>query len=310
MKSGKHLILILVALALGGGATWLSYNLIQTEVAERTGHKEEKKVGVVVATSDLATGAILDASMLAVREIPEAYITSDSLLPDNVGQIEGGRLLRALKGGEQLLLSSVSRVADQAFSSTLKPGSRALTFAVDEINSISGMLTPEDRIDLLIVYSKGEQQLSMPLLQNVRVLATGQTMKGSDNEEASTEAYTNITLELTPLDARKLTLAQSAGARLTSILRSPKDEAPLTTRPASFNELVVNGGQVPARSARSSSYGIPVYVGGLGEFKPTTTRVASPSPASAEAMKELTALLHNEAQPAVVAPAIPTTRSN
>lgn len=297
MKSGKHLLLILVALALGGGATWLSYNLIQSEVAERTGHKDEKKVGVVVATSDLALGTVIDTSMLAVREIPEAYITSDSLLPDGVAQVEGGRLLRPLKGGEQLLLSAVSRVADQAFSSTLKPGSRALTFAVDEINSISGMLTPEDRIDLLIVYTKGEQQLSMPLLQNVRVLATGQAMKNSDNEE-SAAVYTNITLELTPLDARKLTLAQAAGARLTSILRSPKDEAPLTTRPASFNELVINGGQSPNR-ARSSSYGIAVYVGGNGELKPTTTRVSTPTQASAAAFKELQTLLQREQQTAV-----------
>lgn len=310
MKSGKHLILILVALALGGGATWLSYNLIQTEVAERTGHKDEKKVGVVVATSDLATGAVLDASMLAVREIPEAYITSDSLLPDNVGQIEGGRLLRPIKGGEQLLLSSVSRVADQAFSSTLKPGSRALTFAVDDINSISGMLTPEDRIDLLMVYTRGEQQLSMPLLQNVRVLATGQTMKSSANEASAEATYSNITLELTPLEARKLTLAQASGTRLTSILRSPTDAAPMTNYAASFNELVINGGQGNARAARSSSYGIAVYVGGNGDLKPTTTRVANPKPTAEEAMKELTALLQKEQQPMLAAPSTPTNRSN
>lgn len=300
MKFSKHLVVIIVALALGGAATFMSYRLIQSEVAERTGNKVEKKVGVVVANQDLEAGTILTTSLLSVREIPEAYITSDSLMPEAVGQVESGRLLRPVKGGEQLLMSAVSRVDNQSFSSTLKTGTRALTFSVDEVNSLSGLLTPDDHIDLLLVYKKGEQDVSLPLLENIRVLATGQKLKSNqgsaeEQSQAANNSYTNITLEVTTLDARKLTLAQSAGARITAVLRSTKDEMPLVKRAASLNELLAYGESTPPKRAAGSSYGIPVYVGGMGDLKPSLTRVANPtSLPNPAAMQQLVSLLQKE----------------
>ena len=295
MKSGKHILLILVALALGGMATYMSYRLIQNEVNARIGNSEEKKVGVVVAATDLDAGVTLDTGMLAIREIPEAYITSDSVMPGAVGQIDSGRLLRPVKSGEQLQLSGVSRLADQAFSSSLQAGSRALTFSVDDVNSMSGLLAPEDHIDLLLVYRRGEQDFSIPLLQNIRVLATGRNQGRLTTEatpSSTDQQYSNITLELTPQEARKLTLAQATGARITAVLRHPKDQALITHRSATFNDLVVNDRMPAGRSAARSSYGIPIYVGGMGgNLKPSVTQVGQTRSTASAALEQLGALM-------------------
>lgn len=297
MKSGKHVVLILVAITLGALATYLSNRLIQQEVTTRIGNKTEKKVDVIVAAIDLEAGALLDSSVLAIRQIPEPYVTSDSVLPDAVAQIESGRLERAVKSGEQLQFSDLKRAADQAFSRSLKTGSRALTFSVDEVNSLSGLLSPDDRIDMLLVYRKGEHDLSMPLLQNIRVLATGRELHSMATASPSAnpdQQYSNITLELSPLEARKLTLAQAAGARITALLRNPMDQVPITSRSASFNDLVVNGTMPSLHPVTRGSYGIAMYVGGVGsDLKPSMTRVANGQSSASAALQQLTSLLHS-----------------
>lgn len=301
MNPGKHIFLIVIALMLGAMATFISNRLIQQEVKARIGSKLEKKSAVVVAAADMEAGAVLDISMLAIREIPEPYVTSDSVTPDAVGQIESGHLRRPIKSGEQLQFSNVRRQGEQAFSSSLKAGSRALSFSVDEVNSISGFITPEDRIDMLLVYRKGEQDLSMPLLQNIRVLATGkEAAPRTDNSSPHDldRTYSNITLELSPQEARKLTLAQAAGARITAVLRNPKDQAPITSHSASFTDLVVNDKMPSLRRVSRGSYGISMYVGGMGgDLKPSMTQVAMGQSSASAALQQLTHLLRDGRKP-------------
>ena len=91
---------------------------------------------------------------------------------------------------------------------------------MSSVNSISGMLRPGDRIDL-IYSNKGSQgqDLTMPLLSNVTVLATDQSVSKRD-ESGKERSFSTITLEVSPLDADRIIVAKASGqltARATSV---------------------------------------------------------------------------------------------
>ena len=64
-------------------------------------------------------------------------------------------------------------------------GKRAITFPVDEINSISGMLQPGDKIDLIATIRQLNNDVTYPLLQDVQILATGTQLSPRDDDGKS-----------------------------------------------------------------------------------------------------------------------------
>ncbi|HYC96129.1 MAG TPA: RcpC/CpaB family pilus assembly protein, partial [Sphingomicrobium sp.] len=64
------------------------------------------------------------------------------------------------------------------------------------------------------------QQVTDVLLQNVRVIAMGQDASGGSNQPV---VQRSATLEVSPVDAQKLTLGQALG-QLSLVLRKPGDE--------------------------------------------------------------------------------------
>ena len=108
-------------------------------------------------------------------------------------------------------------------ASKLLPGRRALTIPVDDQSSISSMLKPNDRIDLLLSYDKGGMVVAAPLLQNVRVIATGDNVSTNYMVSGqSLDRYANITLDLSIDDVSRVTTALDLG-RISAVLRNPDD---------------------------------------------------------------------------------------
>jgi pilus assembly protein CpaB len=222
------------ALALGLVATALSYKLLQDRLTqiELDAKNGQKLVAVVVAKVPLPRGTVVQGGAFAKREIPAEFVSSGAISPDQFNDVLGQKLVAPLQGGEALL-SVHLELPDQAFSATLENGNRALTTEVDEINSISGMLRPTDRIDLMAT-AKGSgadtTEVTFPLLSNVEVLATGQVTRpvkeennNMEGSEGSERTYTTITLSVSPQDAQRIIVAKSTG-KLTAVLRNPEDE--------------------------------------------------------------------------------------
>ena len=216
------------AIALGVVATGLSYKILQDRKAQidAAARGAHKMVSVVVPKRDLPRGTPIQPSMFALRQIPAEFVHASSVTPERFGQYVGQKLGAGLKNGEALLeihLESTTAV----FSATLENGNRALTTEVDEINSISGMLRPSDRIDLMATaHGTGAKatDVTFPLLSNVEVLATGQVTRRSDGTNQP-HTYTTITLSVSPEDAQRIVVAKNSG-RLTAVLRNPDDARP------------------------------------------------------------------------------------
>lgn len=119
------------------------------------------------------------------------------------------------------------------FSRIISPngGFRAVSVAVSSVSSVSNLIRPMDRVDIIGTFSspdnKGDftrDMVTYTILQNVTVLATGSTY--DPNSQSNARGYNSLTLQVTPLEAELLVFASSrggGGGSLTFTLRSPSD---------------------------------------------------------------------------------------
>lgn len=216
------------ALAAGGGAAYFAKGYINGEMhSEREQlRKQYQLISVVVAKADLASGTVLSGQTVALREVPKTFLHADAVRSEQWNDVAGRVLSRGVRSGETILSSHLAQGLGAGFSSQLPEGMRALTFPVDEEASISGMLAPGDRIDLLFTTAASNDSVTLPLLFAVPVIATGLRTQSNENtlpERLQSSPFRTITVAVTPADAAKITLAQEAG-KITVALRQPNDQ--------------------------------------------------------------------------------------
>jgi pilus assembly protein CpaB len=302
-----------IALAAAVALAAIAYAASQQYLADRERAAEERvaerhrRVPVIVVRTDLSAGTVVQPEMLALRQIPERYVVASAARPDDVERIVGQRLLHDLRSGEPLQWPALAGAA-ATFSAGLESGRRALTFPVDEVNALSGMLAPGDVIDLLYTDTRSAPRVTVrPLLQRVAVLATGTTTRpdldpidGADARGGTRDSpaqFATITLSVTPEEAQLIVLAQRAG-ELTAVLRHPADAAAAPARAitvaalagaaapratpavdaAEYVEFVTGGRRGLAGSTRVRVEGAPVASGRSPPALETDERAAASGP--------------------------------
>lgn len=221
-------IALVVALLAGGAASFAAHQYLQARVAEIDARgRSGAKASILVAKTDLSAGALLNADTVAIREMPQEWVQSNALRPIDFDRVANQRLTVALKSGEPVLSTLVAQVDKGALSSRVPAGRRAITVPVDEVNALSGMLEPGDYIDVILSVTQRGRRLTYPLLQRVRVIATGrqQIDSGATQDEPPTQtarAFTTVTLDTTPQAAQQLIAARQLGT-ITALLRHPDD---------------------------------------------------------------------------------------
>lgn len=258
-------LLLGVALVLGGLSAYGVKRYIERHVEDIEARSRlQRMVKVVVPKEDLPKGAVLDATKVAVREMPSDWAHSNALTPEQFERVEGQQLAYPVARGEMLMWSLLEGQRAASFSARLPSGQRAITVPVDEVNSISGLLQPGDRIDLMVSAKRDSKTFLFPLLQNVTVLATGAQaipVAGWDGKEGSKRSFTTVTLEASPDDARRVLAAREVG-KLAAMLRAPGDKAEIgSARTEAFALLGLTGRE------RVVGGGVPVIYGGRGEIK-------------------------------------------
>src|SRR5262249_11138666 len=119
----------------------------------------------------------------------------------------------------------------------------AMSVRVDPVTGVSGFITPNSRVDVVISGTpEGEQdQRGKVVLQNVKVLAIGKTIEQKD--EKPVEVPT-VTLLVAPEDAERLTLAtRYEPVRLA--LRNYRDEEVVRTSGIVTRALFQGDGHPP-----------------------------------------------------------------
>jgi pilus assembly protein CpaB len=262
MKGTAVTVLMLSgALGAGSAAAYLANRHIETTLATRRAQIDAQytPVNVVVANSNLRAGTPLSGDTVALREVPSAFLHSDAIPADEWNDVSGRVLAQPVKSGEPILRSHLAQDPGAGFSSQLAQGMRALTFPVDDEASISGMLSPGDRIDIFFTTSAGNESLTQPMLLNVPVIATGArtAINAAHFTDRRAGQFNTVTVSVSPADAAKITLAQDAG-KITIALRQPDDDSAIQIARVT-KQTLLNGDRVIRAASRSR---VEIIMGG------------------------------------------------
>jgi pilus assembly protein CpaB len=223
MHRSTNLVILIVAVILGGLAAFLARSWLQNHSAYAN---SQKTVPILVANGSVAFGAPIGAK--DVRQIdwpaqssPEGAFASFAELTKDGRRIALSPLVR----DEPIIASKVSAPDQRASLSTLiEKGKRAVTVAVDDVRGVAGFIFPGDFVDVAVTRtdnSTGPQSFSEVILQHVKVLAIDQ-MAGQRQEHPTVAKA--VTVEVDPEQALRILLAANVG-KLSLILRQPAEVA-------------------------------------------------------------------------------------
>jgi len=265
-KVNKNWVMLVVAIVIGGFGIHAANAFIKTRLdsykLEQNSNKE-KTIELVVPSQDLVKGTRLSADLLQTRDVPISFAHTGAVSPEKYTIALNQKLTHDLAAGRPLLWAHLESGEIKTFAASLPEGMRALSFSVDIINSISGFLEPQDRIDLFLTYKKNKQKITRPVIQNLLVLATDNKTRtqllyneqgGGGRVPAST-----LTVQVTPNDAKKIILAQEAG-KITAVLRHPEDEKQISKNGMRISQLFIDGKHKNKKRKRT---GIEFIIGGV-----------------------------------------------
>lgn len=254
MKINSNFVYLGIALSLGAAASFMAVHYVDNQIAARSVVPAQETRSVVVPVRALEAGTPLPADAVAARDVPVDFVPADALTSENYDKYLGQVLRVPLAQGAPISASAIEVVQDH-FSGIIAQGNVAYTLQVDEANSVSGMIVPGDRIDVLLMTSDSDNQSLRPLLADVLVLATGRHAPGVRDSEA-TDSYSNITLQLPPADAQRIGVARKVGELLV-MLRPTGSREPFDLTTFSKADLLRMG-------SRARGGGIQFIVGGGG----------------------------------------------
>lgn len=234
-----RILVLVIALGAGGAAAYLALNLINQEpTPTQTTAQVETPVqpaleteDVLVATRDLQPGTTIGPNAVAWRAWPKSGIAGTYILrsqfPDGVDEITGLLARSTFYAGEPITLAKLVRTDGGLLSAMLPAGMRAIAINIGADTSAGGFILPNDRVDVIMTrrvqsFADGnERYITQTILSNIRVLAIDQQV--ADQNGVTVVIGRTATLELTPLQAEILTVAQQIADRLTLSLRSLAD---------------------------------------------------------------------------------------
>ncbi len=237
---------------------------------------------VAVAAAPLAYGTDITPDKIRFVDYPNtsippgAFTNANQLLPAGKKRVA----LMPIAVNEPILGGKISAIGAGASIAALLPeGMRAASVRINDVSGVAGFVQPNDAVDVLITrQTPGENnntQLTDVLLQNVRVIAIDQEAKNADG---SPKIAKTATLEVNPIDAQKLALAQQIGD-LSLVLRKPGEQNNPVVETVSMNDLRYNmygGARYPA-PAVVGSFGSGLGGAMAGAMNRTAAQIASTS---------------------------------
>lgn len=215
----QTLIALGVAIFLGLIAVFLANSFLLRSDAQVDARATTK---VAVAAIPLDYGADLTPENVRFVDYPAssvppgAFTTAAQLLPAGKRRV----VLMRLAVNEPILSSKVTGEGQNASIAALLPdGMRATSVRINDVSSVAGFIQPNDSVDVLITRTIPtlNRQVTDVLLQNTRVIAMGQDAQRADGKAV---VASTATLEVDPVNAQKLALAQEVGS-LSLVLRKP-----------------------------------------------------------------------------------------
>src|SRR6185295_12500690 len=203
---------------------------------------------VLTATRPLASGTLLRSEDVAwksmkLTELKAGYYVRGQGSSDVLGWV----VRHDLAEGEPLNVGVLLSPSDRGFlAAVLPPGKRAVSIGVDAPQSGSGLILPDDRVDVVLTQTFGDTEVEQTrksvgetVLRNLRVIAVDQrlgtyapTQKTKSTVTAVAEATVpearipkTVTIEVTEKQAQQLLVANQLGKIQLSVRALESDES-------------------------------------------------------------------------------------
>ena len=214
----RGLVLVMLSLAMGGGAAWVANNWVQTR-SEATASDTGQAV-VLAAALNIPYGTKVEARHIREMPLPEGSVPSGAIL--DRANVEGYVATAEILDGEILFQSRfVEHGTGSTLSALVGPNMRAVTVRVDDVIGVAGFLLPGNYVDVLAtrLERRSKRAESETILRHIKVLAVDQTAQTDENEPVVVRA---VTLEMTPPQAEVLVKRKEEGT-IQLTLRNPLD---------------------------------------------------------------------------------------
>jgi pilus assembly protein CpaB len=234
---GRGLILIGLSLALAVIALYF----LRTGSPPPAPVAEQPTLSIVVASAALNFGDHVGPDKVRLVPWPQDAVPEGAFkkLEDVVGKGEDRVALQSIAPGEPILDSRISGSGARAtLSSIIGANMRAVTLHVTDTTGVAGFVLPNDRVDVLLTRQQQSNPTTDILLQNVKVLAIDQVAQSTSDKDRKDKPMVAkvVTVEVSPVDAEKLVLAQQLGT-LSLALRNYASVHEVDTGSVSANTL-------------------------------------------------------------------------
>src|SRR5213076_1843470 len=255
----KKLALLVGALVIAVITAVMAKNMFAGAGAQQAAAAPAVPLGpkVLVAKKALPVGTIIDPDSFTFQPWPKELMQSAYYVegqPDGDPKKLLGTVVRyQITAGQPVTRGSLVGPQDRGFlAAALGPGMRAITVPVNTSSSVAGFVFPGDHVDMVLtqtVSGGGEGpalKVSETIVRNLRVLATDQRVTEKDDDgKTQVKTFSNVTLEVTPRIAEKISVAQSIGS-LSLSLRSIADNTSELERAVAAGDVKVPNNANPA----------------------------------------------------------------
>jgi len=191
---------------------------------ETTYKQGAEKVKVLVAKDYIDQGTSLDETLVEEKFVPKEYIQPKSISQaKELYSSEGKKLFMSIvpfEKGEQITTTKLSLFGfDTGISAVIPTAKRSITLLMD-IRYISGIIKPGNRVDVISIIEYEDkngqmQESAFTVLQNILILATGNTILGAASPASMTSGK---------IDTKAIIQeAQASGSIPVSVSVSPKE---------------------------------------------------------------------------------------
>lgn len=234
----KFILIISICIGILAGLICRSWiNMKDQEVNDEINtirNKQGRRIDVIAAARPLAQGTVISIDDIGRKTVEESSMRDDCILIESVDLIIGKRIVHSISQNDPILWLNIEggEPRQKSFSEIIPKGMRAVSIPVSGAAAVSGMVRPNDYVDILGSFTlpaangnlEETELVTLTVLQNVKVLATGTTTSHSLVSNSSRASnYSTITVLVTPREAELLVFTQQIKGRLALSLRNPSD---------------------------------------------------------------------------------------
>ena len=279
--------MVLLAMALGCGLVAM-LGVQQILSGEK---KVKDTVPVLVAKQEIGAGVKLEPSQVAFEDWPRENVPSGAVT--ELAQYEDRACKVRSYPGDVILQAKLGEKGEYGASTTIPKDMRVVTVPVNMTTVNSGMIRPGDRIDVLCTYTirrpgSPEASRTKAVLEFIEVFAIDRNREGEGNDSNKGAKAENLSVLVTPEQARLLTHAANKG-KLQMVLRNSEDRTNAQAGPVDdniFDELQTSTGQDREESKKAPE---PPKKNPEPEFK-QFLQATGPAPSVAEPSDEVWAI--------------------